>query len=186
MDPRFLSSRLCLDYVGTLRWRRSAESLDYLTQPSDLVEWATTSGIIDEPFRVTTAKLATALEVREVIYKLISGGIKGVAPNGSDVVALNAAAERLPVAISLGTDGSVGRVGSVDQFLSTMARDALDLLGSDQIGLVRECDGPECTRIYIDNSRAGKRRWCSNAVCGNQAKVSAFRRRAHAQTDDKS
>jgi predicted RNA-binding Zn ribbon-like protein len=63
------------------------------------------------------------------------------------------------------------------QLLSTVARDVLDLLGSDQIDLVRECDGHDCTRFYVDSSRARNRRWCSNTECGNKAKVSAFRER---------
>ena len=69
------------------------------------------------------------------------------------------------------------------QLLSTVARDALDLLGSDQLELVRECDGPTCTRLYVDSSRARNRRWCSNSECGNQAKVAAFRRRAGSRPD---
>jgi predicted RNA-binding Zn ribbon-like protein len=91
--------------------------------------------------------------------------------------AVNAAARRSPVELSLAGDGAVRRAGTVSQLLSAVARDALDLLGSDQIGLVRECDGPMCTRLYVDSSRARNRRWCSNTECGNQAKVAAFRRR---------
>jgi predicted RNA-binding Zn ribbon-like protein len=59
----------------------------------------------------------------------------------------------------------------------------LELLGGDEIRLVRECDGPSCTRLYVDSSRAGNRRWCSNTECGNQAKVAAFRRRAAPQAN---
>lgn len=76
----------------------------------------------------------------------------------------------MPDASALGAGGTA--------LLSAVARDALDLLGSDQIGLVRECDGPTCTRLYVDSSRARNRRWCSNTACGNQAKVAAFRHRA--------
>ncbi len=178
MSFMLIGGRPALDYVGTLRSRRGPEPLEYLAEPSDVAEWAAASGLVDQPFSVTPAQLAAAREIREVIYRVISGRIAGRAPTGSDVAALNAASQRPPVAILLYADGSVRRVGTAAQLLSTVARDALDLLGSGQIGLVRECDGPTCTRLYVDTSRARNRRWCSNTECGNQAKVTAFRRRA--------
>jgi len=178
MSSTFFSGRCSLDYVGTVGWRRSHEPREYLAEPSDLATWATTKGLVDEPPRVTPAQLACAREIREAIYRVLSARVAHVIPTAADVAALNTAAQRPPVQISLGTDGSVHRVGTVSQLLSTVARDVLDLLGSDQIDLVRECDGHGCTRLYVDSSRARNRRWCSNTGCGNRAKVSAFRERA--------
>ena len=177
MSSTFFSGRCSLDYVGTVRWRRSHEPYEYLAEPSDLATWATTKGLVDEPPRVTLAQLASAREIREAIYRVLSARVAHVIPTAADVAALNAAARRSPVELSLAGDGAVRRAGTVSQLLSAVARDALDLLGSDQIGLVRECDGPTCTRLYVDSSRARNRRWCSNTECGNQAKVAAFRRR---------
>ena len=178
MSSTFFSGRCSLDYVGTVRWRRSHEPYEYLAEPSDLATWATTKGLVDEPPRVTPAQLASAREIREAIYRVLSARVAHVIPTAADVAALNTAAQRPPVQISLGADGSVHRVGTVSQLLSTVARDVLDLLGSDQVDLVRECDGHDCTRLYVDSSRARNRRWCSNTECGNKAKVSAFRERA--------
>jgi predicted RNA-binding Zn ribbon-like protein len=172
------SGRASLDYLGTLRYRRGPQFEEHLSQPADLAAWAAGSGLVTEPLRVTPAELAAAREVREVLYRVIVQRIDAGAPAEADVLALNAAARRPPVELSLDADGVVHRVGTVSQFLSTVVRDALDLLGSDQIGLVRECDGPTCTRLYVDASRARNRRWCSNAECGNRAKVAAFRHRA--------
>ncbi len=178
MSFMWTSGRSSLDYLGTLRWRRGPEPREYLSQPSDLADWGTQSGLVTEPMRVTAAQLTTARELRDVIYRVIFGRINGASPTEADVTALNAAARRPPAELSLGGDGAVRRVGTVSQLLSAVARDALDLLGGDQIGLVRECDGPTCSRLYVDSSRARNRRWCSNTECGNQAKVAAFRRRA--------
>jgi predicted RNA-binding Zn ribbon-like protein len=171
------SGRPSLDYLGTVRWRRGPEPHEHLSQPSDLADWGTRSGLVTEPLGVTPAQLTAARELREVIYRVIFGRINGANPTEADVTALNAAARRSPVEVSLAGDGAVRRAGTVSRLLSAVARDALDLLGSDQIGLVRECDGPTCTRLYVDSSRARNRRWCSNTECGNQAKVAAFRRR---------
>lgn len=172
------SGRLSLDYLGTVRWRRGGEPHDDLSEPSDLAEWATGSGLVTEAPRVTPSELGAARELREAAYRVIFGRLDGAGSSEADISALNAAARRPPVELSLDQDGAVRRVGTVSQLLSAIARDALDLLGSDQVGLVRECDGPTCTRLYVDSSRARNRRWCSTTECGNRAKVAAFRRRA--------
>jgi predicted RNA-binding Zn ribbon-like protein len=32
------------------------------------------------------------------------------------------------------------------------------------------CDGPNCSWLFLDTSKAGRRRWCDMADCGNAAK----------------
>ncbi|MGO9036177.1 CGNR zinc finger domain-containing protein [Mycobacterium sp.] len=39
---------------------------------------------------------------------------------------------------------------------------------------------PDCTRLYVDASRAKNRLWCGMGTCGNKAKVQAFRARQRA------
>jgi predicted RNA-binding Zn ribbon-like protein len=42
---------------------------------------------------------------------------------------------------------------------------------------LRICQGPNCSWLFIDSSKAGRRRWCDMAVCGNAAKTRRFRAR---------
>jgi predicted RNA-binding Zn ribbon-like protein len=42
---------------------------------------------------------------------------------------------------------------------------------------VRACEGHRCTLVFADHTRAGGRRWCSMAICGNRAKQAAHRKR---------
>ena len=42
---------------------------------------------------------------------------------------------------------------------------------------INACEGPACTLIFADPTRARARRWCSMAVCGNRAKQAAHRSR---------
>jgi predicted RNA-binding Zn ribbon-like protein len=35
---------------------------------------------------------------------------------------------------------------------------------------LKVCDGPNCSWIFLDTSKAGRRRWCDMADCGNAAK----------------
>ena len=46
-----------------------------------------------------------------------------------------------------------------------------DLLTGGKLDKVRRCANPECGWLFFDDSRAGKRRWCSMQACGNRAKA---------------
>jgi predicted RNA-binding Zn ribbon-like protein len=62
--------------------------------------------------------------------------------------------------------------------LSTIARDAIDLLSGPLAGRVRECAAPDCALLFVDKSRPGRRQWCSMEGCGNRRKTRAYRRRS--------
>jgi predicted RNA-binding Zn ribbon-like protein len=42
---------------------------------------------------------------------------------------------------------------------------------------LKSCAGAECTLWFLDRTKAGRRLYCSAKVCGNRAKVAAFRER---------
>ena len=45
---------------------------------------------------------------------------------------------------------------------------------------IKACEGHKCTLMFVDQTRARARRWCSMGVCGNRAKVTAHRKRKRA------
>ena len=61
--------------------------------------------------------------------------------------------------------------------LSRIARDAIELLAGSTAARVRECAAPDCAFLFLDTSRAGRRRWCAMARCGNREHVRKHRRR---------
>ena len=176
MNFAFVSGRPCLDFAGTLKWRRRERSEEQLTGPTRLAEWARAGQLISGSMPVTSAKLAKSILVREAIYRLVTQRIAGDPIDPSALDKLNLAARHRPLTPQL-VNGNLRWHGSVDQLISTVARDALELLGSEQLKNVRECTGQECTRLFIDTSRGNNRRWCGMGECGHRAKVEAFRRR---------
>ena len=48
-------------------------------------------------------------------------------------------------------------------------------------GRLRICQGTDCAWLFIDSSKAGRRRWCDMAVCGNAAKSRRFLARSRAR-----
>lgn len=62
--------------------------------------------------------------------------------------------------------------------LAPIATEVARLLIEEDLSLIRQCGGEDCTIVFLDRTKAHKRRWCTMAVCGNRAKVAAFRARA--------
>jgi len=172
----FVSGRLALDFAGTLKWRTD-EPEEQLTAPEDLQAWLRAAGLVFEPPRVGAAGLARAIALRESLYRAVTARQEGRAVRRADLDALDAAAGRAPLRPRLDARGRLRREGGLEAALSTIARDALELLGGPDADRLRRCANPRCTRVYVDSSRGGRRRWCGMAECGNAAKVAAFRAR---------
>lgn len=63
------------------------------------------------------------------------------------------------------------------EVLAPLAAAMADLLCHNDLDLVRNCENPPCTMWFYDRTKGHRRRWCSQAICGNRAKVAAFRKR---------
>jgi predicted RNA-binding Zn ribbon-like protein len=171
----FLSGRLCLDLTTTLQVRHRDRPVETLRTPDDVRDWIRQSGLTGE-VRVGPAGLDRTRALREVIYRLCLATATSSPPSSEDVEVLNAAAARPPAVPRL-AGGVVRHEGDLGQVLSTVARDAIDLLAGPYAGRIRECAHPDCSRLYLDASHAGRRRWCGMAACGNRSKSAAYRRR---------
>lgn len=64
-----------------------------------------------------------------------------------------------------------------ETWLAPVASVIAEFLSAADFSLVRKCDNPACTIWFLDRTKAHRRRWCSAALCGNRAKVAAFRER---------
>jgi predicted RNA-binding Zn ribbon-like protein len=53
-----------------------------------------------------------------------------------------------------------------------------ELICSADFSLVKKCERPTCTLVFLDTTQGRARRWCSMASCGNRAKQEAHRKRS--------
>jgi predicted RNA-binding Zn ribbon-like protein len=171
----FLSGRVCLDLTTTLQVRHRERPVETLTTPADVRAWVEQAGLTGPP-AVDQAGLARTRALREAVHRLCRAALTGAVPEARDVSLLNATAALPPLVPRL-ADGTVRHEGDLGQVLSTVARDAIDLLTGPYAGRIRECAHPDCSRLYLDASHAGRRRWCGMTACGNRAKSAAYRRR---------
>ena len=162
---------LCLDFANTRYWRGQDTPTETLNAPADLAGWAKVSKAPGPK------EFETALGLRETIHRLFDAQAQGKAPTSRDLDALNAALASAPARRTLkrGREGYEWDVdmksGTALGLLAQVLWSAGDLLAGPKLEKVRRCANPECLFLFLDDSRAGKRRWCSMSSCGNRAKA---------------
>ncbi|WP_405865437.1 CGNR zinc finger domain-containing protein [Streptomyces sp. NBC_00005] len=179
----FIGGRPCLDFVATLGRRHSTAPLERLPDPAALARWFTEAELTadGEPVRVTARDLAAARVLREALYGVVRATMAGQEPEAADVEQINGAAARPDLAPQLGPVHWTARQAA-RAALATVARDAVLLVRSPLLGRVKECENPDCSLLFLDDSQARRRRWCSMERCGNLAKVAGYRSRSRAAT----
>lgn len=197
-DFEYSGGSLCLDFANT--WGdRSDPGKDSLTGYGDLLGWAHDAGLVSERERSELEMLAyreeargfgvfrTAVELRETIFRLCSASAAGERPSPRDVAALNAALQTIPRQ-QLCCNGACcewewpAEKTDLRQVLWPVIQSAADLVTSADFSKVRECEAPDCSWLFLDHSRGGRRRWCDMSTCGNRAKARRYyeRHRRHA------
>ncbi|MGW5430963.1 CGNR zinc finger domain-containing protein [Streptomyces sp. NPDC004059] len=178
----FLGGRPCLDFVATLG-KRHATPLERLPDPAALARWIGEAGLAveDGPVPVAVRDLTEARALREAVYRVLRAATAGRDPDEGDVALVNEIAARPDLAPQLGPRHWTAR-HPARAALSTVARDAVLLVGGPLLERVKECGNPDCSLLFLDDSQARRRRWCSMERCGNLAKVAGYRSRNRAAT----
>jgi predicted RNA-binding Zn ribbon-like protein len=86
---------------------------------------------------------------------------------------------RADASIRLRSEGTqlVARRRGLDEVLVALGDAIGTALDSGTWHRYRICPADDCLEAFLDDSRSGNRRWCSMELCGNRAKVRAFRDR---------
>jgi len=175
---RFRGGSNVIDLTATLQARLSSSPRELLNAPEDLARWLVSAGMADSAPKPTVKDLAATRLLREAIY-VLAGARSGTKAEAARKT-LNEVAAGVAAVPVLQNNGTVRLEGSAHALLVTLARDAVQLFGSEAVTRLRQCQSPTCTLYFIDTSRRGDRRWCSMSACGNKAKVDEFRRRKRA------
>ena len=128
-----------------------------------------------------------AIELRETLHRLFDAEAQDKTPAARDLAALNEALAAAPARTALRRErGAYGwevdvKSGTALALLAPVLWSAGDLLAGPRLDRVRRCANPECGWLFLDDSRAGKRRWCSMQSCGNRAKARRHYHRSREQ-----
>jgi predicted RNA-binding Zn ribbon-like protein len=193
--PR-LSEDLAIRFVNTVAWRLRDPSEDRIGSPQLLLRWLQQNDLISlgESRRITLAWAArpnaakhihdAALRLREVIYALLIGVIRRRSPDAEVMTYFSEFVGR-PSALRLqwqeGHPGwtAMETLETADDLLRPIALSAAALMTGPRADRIKQCqDDRGCGWLFVDESRAQNRRWCSMGDCGNRAKA----RRHHARS----
>jgi predicted RNA-binding Zn ribbon-like protein len=190
-----VGERLWLDFVNTDETRRGAR-LDLLRDFSALVQFLEEAGTLDtergQGMRRRAQQQPAGAAAALVEARRTRAALRALAERGgtSDRVRGDALAEiNRVLGRSAGTrrvepraDGSFARsfVPVGDAFAALIipvVESAADSLIRGELPRVRRCNDSRCSRVFLDHTRNGRRRWCEMSTCGNRAKAARFRER---------
>ncbi|MGH7764110.1 MAG: CGNR zinc finger domain-containing protein [Candidatus Dormibacteraceae bacterium] len=170
----------CLDLINT-RWRDHLGSgvfHDRLPGPiwrrAFLKRWSyRVDDPNDSPARARLARLRRLL--RTALEQHIASGRLKPAMRMSLEAEINRAPLVLRVTRRSGVEGlTLERSGDHwDVVLAEIATSAVRLMGERRV--VKVCANPDCTWMFVDESRSRSRRWCDVSICGSLINVRRHR-----------
>lgn len=190
----FVGGDAVLDFVNTVNGR-DRDPCDWLDGYPRLLEWAghtrllpdkvlhVLKGMAQADPAAASAALRRTKELREALFSLITAMILGKGPPKGVMDSLSRHWQAGVAAHELRYEGR-----RVQPQMHAAAVD-LDLIASliayrfvasvlpEPLERLRICAGSNCSWLFLDRSKAGRRRWCDMAVCGNHAKSRRFQAR---------
>jgi predicted RNA-binding Zn ribbon-like protein len=160
--------------------------VDRLDTPEVAVRWFAERGLMHaNQVKATDAMLARIRSVRGALREITDALTDGRAPRQDALETINETMRaRAATELVVGPDGiGVGHrhVGDpVDDALARIAEPFVSELSSGHPERIRICASDTCAWVFYDESRAGRRRWCDMATCGNRAKAARHRMKLHA------
>ena len=136
------------------------------------------------PFRAEEA-LNEARILTRVLHRIFAALAQKSEPEAGDIDFLNGSLARALTHAAIQPTTTHGATGydwawrddadmALDCMLWPVARDAAELLVGQDPARIRACQGAECHRLFLDVSKAGRRRWCQMETCGNRAKARRY------------
>jgi predicted RNA-binding Zn ribbon-like protein len=184
-NPAFMlvGDRPSLNLVATLG-RRHATPVERIPDAAALARWFVAAGLLATAPPVSQAHLVQGCQLREAINSLVRSVMSGSPVSGEplDIINGHAARPDLPPQLRA-EDGrpfaTTAPGADVPSALAAIARDAVRLLGGAQAARIKECEHPDCSLLFVDETQSGRRRWCSMGRCGNLVKTTRYRARRH-------
>jgi len=183
---RLDGGRPCLDFVNTIHDRFAAVPVDYLSGPAQYREWCARTGLLSrqeaDRIAVTAGVLGEARNFREHLHALLSARIDRRALPASSLRHCDRWLHRAWSTLTLdpaSPEALSWPAAALDARLplKRIALSALELLKVTQPQRLKRCASADsCGWLFYDDSRGGRRRWCSMEACGTVEKMRRFRR----------
>lgn len=187
----FVGGDTVLDFVNTVTGRDRTPR-DWLDGYARLLEWAGKAKLLPSETLRTLEETATAAPVaskqalkrakhlREALFVILSGIVSGKVPAESAMAVLNKHWQAGVILHELRYQNHDVHLEirasaiNLDAIASLIAYRFVERVLPEPRDRLRICEGSNCSWLFLDHSKAGRRRWCDMAVCGNSAKSRRF------------
>ncbi len=188
-----------MDFANTVSRRDvPARRVDHLNSYADLISFARQSNVISSQQaeslrreaqlnpRRAAQELRKVLALREALFHIFirTAGASEALPEDVELIE-GSAKEALRHRQIVRSDGGFAWQWeddtSLERILWPIVEAAVELLVSETLVNVRECEASDCQWLFLDTSRNRSRRWCDMSACGNREKARRLYRRQRAE-----
>ncbi|MFF7312616.1 ABATE domain-containing protein [Streptomyces sp. NPDC008137] len=170
-----LGTVLATSFTGTLS-ERHGDPVERIPTPHRLIDWLAVYGLAVDS--CTADQLDLARELRESIHAAATAAATQDALPASAVHVINDRSAQGRAAAILTPDGKrrwrLSSASSVEDALSVIAADAIDIISGERDGKLALCASPTCQAAFFDTSQSRTRKWCDMNTCGNRQKKARF------------
>jgi predicted RNA-binding Zn ribbon-like protein len=191
--PFFVGDHLALEFLNTIATPKDVP-VEWLRDGADLIHWLERAKAIgaEVASRFRTSRYRRACDLTAQKAREFREWLRGFVTARMGKSFQSTAAALAPLNEWLAKDAShsiveavggeprlrrVHRWSDPDELLGPIAEAAADLICNEDFQMIRACEGNGCSLLFLDRTKAHRRRWCSMAVCGNRAKAAGHRAR---------
>ncbi len=184
----FVANNLAIDFVNTCVQKNGAP-FELLNSEMDFLSWAHQAGF-SLSVEVPEVDLQRSYQFRQALKTLFTAKADHQPLPSKALELLNSYLKNAPIQQQLVQTSHqlslqpLNSVLSFDQLLGDIAYRASQVLVSSAKQPIRKCASDQCILLFLDISKAKKRRWCSMEICGNRAKAATFYQTGKAQQEN--
>lgn len=189
-DLALIGGHPALDFLNTVKYRGDDEPQDRFETFGDIIAWSRAAGLLStreagrlsaqcEAEEMAGRTFAEICGFREDVRLLLPGSQRTKRAHRQAISRVEAAIMSLrPVAkidaVSAALDRTIV-VNCADDLKARMIWVVADALARRPALRIGCCAGADCDWLFVDRTKAGRRKWCDSQTCGNLARVRRFR-----------
>jgi predicted RNA-binding Zn ribbon-like protein len=152
---------------------------DELSSPEALTSWLAERHLLSEGMKVGRRALERAIELREALRRLLLAN-NGAALDPEAIEALNDTIADAALSVRFEPDGQPAlavRSSGPGAVVAPIVTIVYEAMVNGTWSRLKACPADDCHWAFYDHSKNHSGTWCTMRVCGNRAKVRAYRER---------